>query len=408
MVHYSCCRSQSNRPCLWKVVVVQAPPDHRITRIHVEKGCSGLPYVQEILARLPGIPVREIPDRFRPEAPPSPPDLHKSKQELMLLKNRGRFLSSCPGTREYRCCGYQVLDIGNGCPMDCVYCILQAYLNAPYLTFYVNIEDLFAELDHHLAVDQKRFHRIGTGEFTDSMALDRVTGLSRRLIEFFAEKDSCMLELKSKAVVLDHVLSARHNGRTIMAWSVNSDQVAGKLEFFTAPVEERLEAASRCAAQGFPLAFHFDPIIRHPGWEEGYLRTVQQIFARVPAEAIAWISMGTFRCMPRLVKIIQQRFPGTTFMYDEFIPGLDNKLRYFRSVRVEMYRLLAAEIDRFRHPDTCLYLCMENDAVWKEVFGFAPEEQGGLDQMLDRAAILARQRALSLRGRGSEGVCRDG
>jgi spore photoproduct lyase len=28
---------------------------------------------------------------------------------------------------------------------------------------------------------------------------------------------------------------------------------------------------------------------------------------------------------------------------------------------------------------------MENDTIWREVFGFAPEEQGGLPAMLDRA-----------------------
>ncbi|WP_228721342.1 hypothetical protein [Desulfosediminicola ganghwensis] len=34
---------------------------------------------------------------------------------------------------------------------------------------------------------------------------------------------------------------------------------------------------------------------------------------------------------------------------------------------------------------TCIYFCMESDEIWREVMGFAPEEQGGVPAMLDRA-----------------------
>ena len=82
-----------------------------------------------------------------------PCSLGQGKQHLYLCRNRGQFFKPCPGTKEYLCCKYEVLGTGMNCPMDCVYCILQAYLNSPWITHYVNTEDLLAELDQVLDAD---------------------------------------------------------------------------------------------------------------------------------------------------------------------------------------------------------------------------------------------------------------
>jgi spore photoproduct lyase len=36
-------------------------------------------------------------------------------------------------------------------------------------------------------------------------------------------------------------------------------------------------------------------------------------------------------------------------------------------------------------PNLCVYLCMEGEDIWRDVFGFSPEERGGLAAMLDGA-----------------------
>jgi spore photoproduct lyase len=368
-----------------------APPDPSslIEHIHVEEGCQDLALSRRIIAALPGRQLSLVPAGSTPALPSSGSlarDLGPGKRHLFLCRNRGRFLKPCPATREYRCCDYQVLNVGMNCPMDCVYCILQAYLNNPWLSFFVNTEDLLAELSSALAERPEQFHRIGTGEFTDSMALDRITGLSRILIDFFAARKNCVLELKSKAVFLDNLPLSAHNGRTIMAWSLNSPAIMAREELRAASLEQRLAAAAWCAAQGYPLAFHFDPIILHPGWEEGYQETIDRLFAAVPAASIVWISMGALRFLPSLRAIATERFPASRFFHEEFVPGLDGKFRYFRSLRTEMYRHLSRCLRRHMDPETCLYLCMESDEIWQETLGFAPEEQGGLAAMLNRAA----------------------
>jgi spore photoproduct lyase len=278
-----------------------------------------------------------------------------------------------------------VINIGMNCPMDCVYCILQAYLNNPWLSFFVNVDDLLAELEVALAGEPQRFFRIGTGEFTDSLALDSLTHLSPRLVRFMASRENAVLELKSKSVNIGNLAGLDHRGRTVVAWSLNSPPIMAREEIRTASLAERLQAAQQCAAWGYRLAFHFDPIILHEGWQEGYRQTIAQLFASVPAKSIAWISMGALRYLPPLKQIAAERFPASRFFYQEFIDGLDGKRRYFRTQRVAMYRFILNELRQYAHQRTCIYFCMENDTIWREVFGFTPEEQGGLPRMLDRA-----------------------
>ncbi len=359
-------------------------PSRYLEKIYVEEDCYNLPYTKEIIARS-GLPVTVLPNRQEPDICGNYPDnLPQGKQNLFLCRNRGKFFKPCPATKEYRCCDYQVLNIGMNCPMDCVYCILQSYLNNPWISYFVNIDDLFKELDETLLSNQHPFQRIGTGEFTDSMALDRLTGLSKHLVEYFSKKDNCILELKTKSVIIQNLESLEHNGRTVVSWSLNSPPIMAREEIRAASLQERLEAAVQCSFWGYKLGFHFDPIVYHDGWQEGYRETIRNLFQAVDKDSIAWISMGALRYIPTLKTIATRRFPHSSIFYEEFIDGLDGKLRYFRSLRVEMYTFIATEILKYIGPKTCLYFCMESDEVWKEVMGFTPEEKGGLPAMLDK------------------------
>ncbi|MFP3984001.1 MAG: radical SAM protein [Desulfurivibrionaceae bacterium] len=361
-------------------------PTGHIKKIYVQESCHQYPYTSEILKRAGNIKVEKIGDNESPaikDLPSFPYSFKEGKQRLLLTCNKGPFFKPCPGTREYCCCDYQILNTGMNCPMDCVYCILQAYLNNPWLTFFVNIDDLLTELDLILG-RTNQFWRIGTGEFTDSMALDSLTGLSRVLVNFFKDKKNAVLELKSKSAVVENLKGLDHGGRTVMAWSLNSPVIAAREELRTASLEERLAAASRCADWGYKLAFHFDPIIYHKDWKEGYSYIIRELFNKIPSEPIVWISLGALRYLPQLRPVALRRFPGSRFFQEEFITGLDNKFRYFRSLRVEMYKHILKELRKFVAPDTCIYFCMESEEIWREC-GFSTYEARNLPQNLDRA-----------------------
>jgi len=371
--------------------VAGCDPARHIVALHVAEDCLEHPYAREIIRRS-RLPFSVLKGDRPPDITGSyPANLSTGKKHLFLCRQRGKFFKPCPGTREYQCCGYHVLNIGMNCPMDCVYCILQAYLNNPWLSFFVNVEDLFAELDRELGAHPEKLYRIGTGEFTDSLALDSLTALAPRLVEYMGRSVNGLLELKTKSVSVANLAGLPHNGRTVVAWSLNSPAIVQREELRTAGLEERLAAAGRCADWGYLLAFHFDPIIWHPCWEQGYRHTIRRLFASVPRERIVWISLGGLRYLPALKTIAGDRFPVSRFFYEEFVEGLDGKSRYFRPQRLEMYRLLVDELRKYAAETTCLYFCMESEAIWREVFGFAPVDRGGLAAMLDRAVPSQRK-----------------
>jgi spore photoproduct lyase len=310
----------------------------------------------------------------------------EGKEILLLTHNKGAFIKDCPGTRCYTCCGYKILHIGTYCTMDCAYCILQSYFHPPLLQYFINRTDMLRELDNLFA--QKKIYRIGTGEFTDSLIWESWTGLARDLVTIFSQQDYVILELKTKTTSIEGLRTLRHNQKTIISWSLNTNKIISTEERRTASLSARLESARKCAAWGYPLGFHFDPMIIYDDCEKDYCALVQALFNHVPSEQMAWISLGTLRFPPSLKPIIQRRFPDSKIVYGEFITGLDNKVRYFKPLRIDLYRSIISVIKDIA-PDVCIYLCMEDSEVWQKTLGYLPSAYGGLPKMLDeRAATI--------------------
>ncbi len=305
------------------------------------------------------------------------------KKTLLVTQNKGSFLKQCPGTSHYTCCDYQILHLASYCCMDCAYCILQIYFHPPVLQFFVNHDAMFMELEQ--SGERLPSKRIGTGEFTDSLIWENYTDLTPRLVEYFGRQNNLVLELKTKTTAINRLADLAHNRKTIVAWSLNTPRMITSLERGTASLEARLRAARACQEWGYPLAFHFDPMVIYPGWENGYQKVVDMLFRHIDPADLVWISMGTFRFIPALKSIIQNRFPDSTFVYGEFIPGLDGKMRYLRPLREEVYARMAGWIRSYA-PDVALYLCMEDDCIWENALGVSPSELGGLPAYLDRAA----------------------
>ncbi|MCJ7704578.1 MAG: DNA photolyase, partial [Desulfobacterales bacterium] len=283
------------------------------------------------------------------------------------------------------CCGYYVINAISNCPMDCSYCVLQGYLNNPFLTLYTNWDELLQEIETILSGQFRSILRLGTGELSDSLALESVFPISQQLIPIFAEKSNAMLELKTKSAEVDMLLHLNHRGKTVISWSLNPTQLVEEEENGTASLNERIDAAKRCQEAGYPLGIHFDPMIDYEGWEKGYEELVDFLFSRIDPKRTIWISMGGFRYPPQLKGVAEKRFPKTRIFLGELFPGRDGKFRYLKAIRVEMYRKMVKWL-REVNPDLFIYLCMESREVWEEVFGWSPENSGHLNHLFEERA----------------------
>ena len=340
----------------------------------VEGDSTGSPIYQNLRRALPQVPFRFVDDIAAENGALSGlgDSFGSAKKKLYLAKHKGEFLKKCPGSEGQVCCNYFVINFASNCPMDCSYCYLQEYLaeNAA-LKVFSNVGDLIDETDSTLKKHRGVFFRIGTGEITDSLALEPYTGMVREILPYFAEQANVLLELKTKSDCVENLLDLDPKGRVVVGWSMNPQRVIDADEHATASLTARLNAARRVQDAGYRLGFHFDPMIEYPGWEIDYRAMLEQAFATIDGRKLAWVSLGVLRDTPGLKRTMRERFPRSQLLTGEQVLCPDGKLRYYQPLRVAMYRQMVGWI-RQAAPTAKVYLCMETREVWEQVFGYAP------------------------------------
>lgn len=324
-----------------------------------------------VRTRLPSTPIHVVEEARLAE----PPTFREGKRRLVVQRNGGSFLQHCPaGTPGVVCCSYLVMRFESNCPFDCSYCFLQDYVrNNPAIKVFTNVADGLAEIAAVLRAHPARTFRVGTGDVADSLALDHLTDLSCELVPFFAAQPNVVLELKTKSAGVDNLLGLDPKDRVVVSWSLNTPAMVAEEEDGAASLAERLAAAVRVQQAGYQVGFHFDPLIAHDGWEEGYRAVIELIFRQIDTRRVAWVSLGSLRMTPSLKAAIKARPRSARLLDTELVPNSDGKQRVWRGLRVKMYRRLLAwlrDVDS-RMP---LYICMEPASVWEKVFGEVPTD----------------------------------
>ncbi|MEE2823117.1 MAG: hypothetical protein VYA53_09060 [Acidobacteriota bacterium] len=362
---------------------------YRPEQIFVERAVKESKVTKNVLGRFPEVPTHNIDSAefLLEDSKQGNVTIPRSKKSLVLVQQKGNFFKPCPGSRAKAglkgvCCNYFVINYASNCHMECSYCYLQSYLNFPYMTIYANEGDLIAELKAAFDNSPHDFFRIGTGELADSLALDPLTGYSKILVEFFSQQSNAILELKTKSNCIENLLGLRHDGKTVVSWSISPRYVQEREEHKTASVSQRFEAAAECAQAGYPVGFHLDPLIFYPRWKLDYKDLVEEMFQTVSPASIAWISVGSLRMTSHLKEIVRRRFPSSFLPLGELVPNPDGKMRYFKPLRVDMYRQVLEWIQE-KSPATRVYACMEGRSVWQKVFQDAPTEKELGEQLID-------------------------
>jgi spore photoproduct lyase len=352
----------------------------------IERGEEDSALARRVRARLPDTPAYVTDDIDVAEPRQS---FAAGKRRLVIKRHRGTFLEHCPaGTTGLVCCNYLVAHFASNCPFDCSYCFLQDYLaNNAAVKAFTNPGDGLAETDAILRAHPGRTFRIGTGELADSLALDHLTDLSCELVPFFAERSNAILELKTKSDCIDNLLGLDPKDGTVISWSLNATAIMTAEEDRTATLEERIAAALRVQAAGYRVGFHFDPIIAHEGWEEGYRQVIEQVFPRLDKRRIAWVSLGSLRMTPGLKAAIKARPQPSRVLTGELVPGPDGKERAWRGLRVKMYRRMLGWLRQIddRLP---VYMCMEAPGVWDKVFGESPTDRTLAQRLVTRQLVV--------------------
>jgi len=371
-------------------------------RIYLDRQSLGSQIAQRVFALYPTDQI-EIVD----EAPlagqkgqMSSSEFNRSKRLLYVKPFAGHFFKRCPGATQKKaltCCNYFVLNLGQQCNFNCSYCYLQSYLNAPTLQIYSNLDQAIEELNDMAHQFPDHPFRVGTGEVIDSLSLDPLTLYSRELIKFFAKYPKWTLEFKTKSNLVDQFLDVPHAQNVVVSWSINPAYVIDREEHGTARLQERLAAAEKCRDRGFPVAFHLDPLIYFPQWQEHYAGLVKEITTRFTPAQTHVVSLGSLRFQPEQRHLMRERFGMTSLVAGaETFQSEGGKMRYDSKLREQMFRFVKQEFIR-HDPNWRIFFCMETPETWISSFQATPLEVPGL-KTLFRPLPKIKSEEASLKG----------
>jgi spore photoproduct lyase len=211
------------------------------------------------------------------------------------------------------------IPISTGCMGHCHYCYLQTTLGAkPYVRVYVNTEEILAAAKGYIEERAPEITRFEAACTSDPVGLEHITGSLGDLIRFMAGEEFGRLRFVTKYHHVDPLLGIDHKGHTRIRFSINSDYVIRKFEPGTSLFHERIEAAAKIAAAGYPLGFIIAPIIWYDGWQEGYSDLLSRLAEVLPPGIDEGLTFELIqhRFTKTAKSVIEKRYPKSKLEMD--------------------------------------------------------------------------------------------
>ncbi len=199
------------------------------------------------------------------------------------------------------------------CIYDCEYCYLQGMYSTANIVVFVNIEDVFSEVEKVLA---KHSVYLSVSYDTDILALEHVIGHGKRWIEFSKNHKNLKIELRTKSANFKAIEDMISQENFILSWTLSPDKIIRSHENRTPFLTERLFDVKEAIRKGWQVRLCFDPLIYAKGWRGFYKEMIEKVFSEVPAEKILDISIGVFRVSKDyLMRMKKQRSDSVILNY---------------------------------------------------------------------------------------------
>lgn len=212
------------------------------------------------------------------------------------------------------------IPFATGCMGHCHYCYLQTTMGSkPYIRTYVNVEEILDAAEAYMRERAPEITRFEASCTSDIVGIDHLTHTLKHAIEYFGQSTYGRLRFVTKFAHVDHLLDARHNGKSRFRFSVNDDYVIKFFEPGTSRLDERIEAAVKVAEAGYPLGFIVAPIYLHEGWKAGYREMFEKLEATLPAHARKDLTFEFIqhRFTKPAKRVIQKNYPMTKLELNE-------------------------------------------------------------------------------------------
>ncbi len=332
------------------------------SRLLIERDIFEGPVSVRLRERFAGVPVKIIENAEDIFNRAKKPYLQKRDNlQLFIAKKRGTMVKEAPDA--YGQAGdphYYYIHAYN-CIYECTYCYLQGHFHSPDLVFFVNHEEILAEIEKVITAtnEDKRpwFH---AGEFSDSLALSHLSGELPLYYELFAKYPRARLELRTKSANIKEILKLSPLKNVTVSFSLTPQRDVKEHDLKTPPLAARLQAMQTLARQSHRLGVHFDPIIYSEDMTVRYQELVDILASDIGWEAIDYLSLGVVRFTKEVYHQVEKNYPESSFHRSELIKSFDNKVRYIKAQRAWMMGQVKEMLIKSGLNENKIYLCMEN------------------------------------------------
>ncbi|MCM3633467.1 spore photoproduct lyase [Paenibacillus camelliae] len=287
--------------------------------VYVEPRALEYPLGKELIQKFEsmGIEIRETTSHNQIRNLPGDNDFQKyriAKSTLVVgVRKTIKFDTSKPSA-EY------AIPFATGCMGHCHYCYLQTTMGSkPYIRTYVNLDDIFDAANQYMKERAPEITRFEASCTSDIVGIDHLTHSLKKAIEFFGESEYGRLRFVTKFEHVDHLLDAKHNGRTRFRFSMNDEYIIKNFEPGTSRQLERMEAARKVGDAGYPLGFIIAPIYLHEGWKEGYKDMFERLEANLSEASKKDLTFELIqhRFTKPAKNVIEKNYPMTKLELDE-------------------------------------------------------------------------------------------
>jgi DNA repair photolyase len=256
------------------------------------------------------------------------------------------------------------IHLQNGCLHRCMYCALGGLLVGA-----VNVEDYCEHLDRIIEKHPWQTTYL-LDDDADPAGLEPELGCLGHLIEHFGTLRDRYLIIHTKTWNTEWMRRLRHNGNTIIVWSLSGPTQSRLIEPKTGTTEQRIEAARIAQEAGYQIRYKFKPVVPVREWRREASETIEMAFDRTSPDIISlccfmWMDVGEMK--RRLAPVLDQLDPDyLKAAEDAREETADTRTRPFPQwVRAEIYEHHLREIRR-RDREVPVSLSTENWRMWAE------------------------------------------
>lgn len=278
------------------------------SHIYVEKEVMEHPRTKRILAKFPNAVIVRI-DHYKDVFCRSGQNYvmqHKAQNLIIAAKHGDLIYKGAPVCQSFGNEYFYYTSCMMNCIYDCEYCYLKGMYPSGNVVVFVNIEDIFRELETTLEVHPVY---LCVSYDTDLMAMEHITGYTGEWIEFAGLHENLKIEIRTKCAnvsLLDRVSPCEN---VIFAFTLSPDAVISEYEHGTPPLASRIACAKKAARNGFQVRLCFDPMIYCPNWKGYYEDMLTAVFNEINPEKIADVSVGSFRVSQDYLKKMRKNQP---------------------------------------------------------------------------------------------------